>query len=714
MNRRQWLAGCALAALGGAIGPALAETGPIAPPITPKRPRLISQLGRVRIDDYAWLKPMNWQQVWRDPALLDPTILRYLQTENDYSASVLSGQKSLEDALFAEMSGRTAPEPSAPAATDGPWDYFTRYDPGAQHPRYLRRPAGGGPEQLLLDAEARANGKSFLKIVNPAHSPDHRYFAWAEDETGAEKYRIFVKDLKTGAIIADAPIDAFGDFTFSPDSNWLFWTWRDERSRPARIYRRPSSGGPDTLAYEETDPAFLLHVGRTASNGFVVIRIWNDVTSEARVVPAATPEAAPRLVEPRREGVLYSVDHWDDRFVILTNADGAVDFKIMIADPAAPGRVGWRELVPHRPGRFITEIRPFAGYLVRIERIEGNPVIVVRGSVAGADRTVAFGEAAYTLTLLPSPYSARNLDLSFESPRTPKQWLRVDIATGQRHVLAQQDTGPGCDPTRYELLRLHAKASDGALIPITLLRKKGSGQKRTPLMLTGYGSYGYSYETGFSVPVLSLVDRGWGWAVAHVRGGSEKGRAWFEAARTFHKKTSFTDFIACAEHLVAQGHTRPGRIAIHGFSAGGLLVGTAANMRPDLWGAVIGQAPFVDMLNTMSDATHPLVPLTRPVWGDPLADPAAYDYIASYSPYENVGARNYPSTLATTAVGDDRVGFWEPAKWIARLREKSTSGKPMLLHVEIKGGHSGGSGRFEELRLAAKIYAFAMTAISKD
>ena len=325
----------------------------------------------------------------------------------------------------------------------------------------------------------------------------------------------------------------------------------------------------------------------------------------------------------------------------------------------------------------IVELHPRVDDFAWLERVEGNLRILACREDGVPREPAQFDEAAYLLAVQRSEYSDNALWVTIESPRMPPRWARCDLATGARQVLASERTSSTSD---YVLARVHARTGDGAMVPVTVLRAANTPlDGSAPLLLTGYGAYGYSYETGYSAPVLALVDRGWIWAVAHVRGGSEKGRSWFEQARQLKKKTSFTDFIACAEMLIASGHTRAKRIAIHGFSAGGLLVGAVANMRPDLWSAVIGQAPFVDMLNTMSDATHPLVPLTRPVWGDPLSSPEAYDYIASYSPYENVRKQPYPPTLATTAIGDDRVGFWEPAKWIANLRRRSTSGRPMLL-----------------------------------
>ncbi|MGN6621185.1 MAG: S9 family peptidase [Sphingomonas sp.] len=713
MNRRQFLAGTALGALAtGARGFALPHHP--APPITPRRPERIEQLGRVRVDDYAWLKPANWKEVWRDASTLNPSIRAYLAEENRYCDAVLGPTEPLQAQLIAEMKARTAPSPEPPPEEDGDWAYLSRYVPAAQHPLYLRRPRTGGAETLLLDAEARAAGHPYLAIKNAAHSPDQRLFAWAEDATGSEKFTIQVKDIATGALMPDPPTSAFGDFVFSPDSAWLFWVWRDANSRPARLYRRPARGGPDSLVYEETDPAFPMEVLLSASRRYIFIRCWNDVTSEVRIIAGTEPTAAPELVAPRRAGTIYDLEHWQEDFVIRTNADGAEDFELMRAPVTAPQPAYWRPWIAHRPGRFITETHPFAHRFTWIERVEGNLHVMAAGDDGVPHEPVTFDEAAYAIEVQPSDYAGDTLRLTYQSPATPEQWLACDLAAGTRRILAKQKVPSRFDSADYVVKRLHATAPDGASVPITVFHARRTPLDGTaPLMLTGYGAYGYSFVTDFSVPRLSLVDRGWIWAVAHVRGGSEKGWSWFEQARQLKKKASFTDFIACAEELIRTRHTAAKRIALHGYSAGGLLVGAAENMRPDLWGAVIGQAPFVDMLNTMSDATHPLVPLTRPVWGDPLHDPAAYDYIASYSPYDNVGALGYPPTLATTAIGDDRVGVWEPAKWIAKLRARSTSGQPMLLHTEMAGGHLGAAGRYDELAQWARMYAFAIATLGR-
>ncbi|HEV8408786.1 MAG TPA: prolyl oligopeptidase family serine peptidase [Sphingomicrobium sp.] len=708
ISRRNLLAGTAGFVLAASSRAMRHKASAPPPPITPRIPERIEQLGRVRVDDYAWLKPANWKEVWRDSRLLDPSILAYLEEEDRYCDAVLGPTEQLQSELLKEMVARTPERLETPPIADGPFAYFTRFLPGADQPQYLRRPREGGEATVLLDSGQRAAGLKFLNIRNPTHSPDHRLFAWAEDRTGAEKFVIYVKDLETGAILPGRPQDAFGDFTFSADSQFIFWVWRDPKSRPARLYRRPARGGPDALIYEEHDPGFLMEVTRSASGDYLFLRSFNDVTSEVRLIDGHKPLANPVMVQARIAGIDYSVEHWRDRLVMRTNAEGAQDYKLMWAPVGSPTGP-WKEWVPQTPGRTITDLYPRARMLSWLERIEGNLRVMACDESGVRREPFSFSEAAYVLSVKPTEYRENALLLTFESPRTPPRWIHCDLETGRETILNSENVPGVAPPEAYVLKRLHARASDGALVPVTILHAARTHLNGTaPLLLTGYGAYGYSFETGYSAPLLSLIDRGWIWAVAHVRGGGEKGREWFEQARQLKKKISFTDFISCAEALIATRHSSAKRIALHGFSAGGLLVGAANNMRPDLWSAVIGQAPFVDMLNTMSDATHPLVPLTRPVWGDPLSNPAAYDYIASYSPYENVRTRPYPSVLATTAISDDRVGFWEPAKWIATLRRHSTSGEPMLLHTETAGGHQGASGRIDELPQLARMYAFAI------
>lgn len=718
MNRRQlFRSGAALAAcrILGRPKRALALPTPPLPPFTPARPQRITQLGRVRIDDYAWLKPANWKAVWRDPAQLPSEIREHLVDENRYADAVLADGAPVREAIFAEIQARTPVEQTDPPQPDGPFVYLQQYAAGAEHPRYLRQARNGGPEELLFDAEAAAisaaqMGRPYLAIAGVSHSPDHRLFAWAQDDVGSENFTIYIKDLTTGQVLPDPIRQAYGDFVFSPDSQWLFWTWRSSNSRPTKIFRRPARGGADVLVYEETDPGYLMQISRTASNAYVVIRVWNADTSEVRLISAAAPTAPPRLVEPRQPGLLYSLEHWNDRFVVLTNADGAVDFKLMWADEADPSRRTWRPWIDHRPGQFITGMRAFKDHFVRTERTNAQPRVIVAARASLAETDVAFDEAAYAVALnAGDEYDTVLLRLIYQSPRLPRQWIEVDMSNNRRRLQQAETVNGGFDPSRYVVERLFARTGDGADVPITVLRARTTRlDGAAPLMLYGYGAYGFAVEAEFSAANIALVDRGWIYAIAHVRGGSEKGWSWYLAARKFHKKRSFTDFIACADHLADHDYTRRGRIVPYGLSAGGLLVGAVLNMRPDLWAAAIGQVPFVDVLNTMSDASHPLVPLTRPDWGDPLADPRAYDYIASYSPYDNVAARSYPPVLATGGVADDRVGFWEPAKWIAKLRALSTSRAPMLLKIDMNAGHHGEAGRLSAAAQQAALFGFAV------
>ena len=687
------------------------------PPVPRKEPKAIRQLGRERVDDYAWMKDDNWRAVLRDPSVVKAEIREHLEAENAYADALLAPTLALRARLFEEMKGRIKEDDASLPTPDGPFDYFHRYELGAQHPRHVRRPRGeeGGDEAVLLDEEAEAKGKSYYAVDAAAHSPDHALFAWAVDEQGSEYCRILIRDLATGEVSPDGPENATGDFAFSPDSRWLYWIWRDENARPAKIFRRPSRGGMDVLVYEEADNAMFLGVGVTADKSHMLIVCRNQEVSETRLIPAADPCAAPFVAEPRRPGHRYDLDRWGDRWVIRTNQDGAVDFKLMVSRAAVPERSTWEDWIDHRPGRLIAGVAPFARHLVRLERENARDRLVVmrRG---GGEQVIAFEESAYALQLGGGfEYDTAVTRFVYQSPTTPRQWFDYDMRMGARTLRKTQEVPSGHDPARYETRRLHAAAPDGGEVPITILMRKGAPlDGSAPLMLNGYGAYGYHQAATFSTQALSLVDRGWIWALAHVRGGSDKGWGWFLDGRGFHKKNTFTDFIACAELLIGEGYGRAGGIAAYGGSAGGMLVGAVANLRPDLWGAAIAAVPFVDVLNTMSDVTLPLTPPEWPEWGNPLEDPAAYDYIASYSPYENVAAKPYPAVLARAGLSDPRVTWWEPQKWIARLREHTTSGRPVLLKVNLEAGHGGASGRFNHLEEVALDYAFAIWAIEGE
>ena len=721
MNRRDLLATASAALAASALpstvqasGASMSQGRPVAP-VAKKIPVTIEQLGRTRVDEYQWMKDDNWQAVLRDPSLIKADVKEHLTAENAYREAMMASTVPLQNQMFEEMKGRIKEDDSSVPAPDGPWAYYTRYRTGDQHPLFCRRPRDSEDgEVVLLDANALAAGKAYSEVSAAEHSPDHSLFAYAEDAQGSEVHQIYVKDLATGEVLPDPIQSANGNFTFSPDSRWIFWTNRNDNGRPDKIFRRPARGGESTLVYEEEDEGMFIGVGRTADDRFVLISIENQETSEVRYLPADDLAGAPRVLEPRVTARRYDADHWGDRWVIRTNADDAIDFKIVEAPTDAPAKANWKDLVPHTPGRFIEGVALVKDFLGRQERADANTRIVIRDR-AGAEHEIAVDEPAYALSLGgASEFDTTVMRYGYNSPSTPTSTYDYDLATRERTLRKVQEVPSGHDPADYVVERLNAPAADGELVPVTLLRRKSTPvDGSAPLLLYGYGSYGIPMPASFSTNRLSLVDRGWIYAIAHVRGGSDKGWNWFLSARRMTKKNTFTDFIAAAEHLIERNYARAGNIVAQGGSAGGLLMGAVTNMRPDLWAGVIGQVPFVDVINTMSDTSLPLTPPEWPEWGNPIEDPEAYDYMFSYSPYDQVAPRPYPAVLATGGLSDPRVTYWEPEKWVARLRPATTSGKPVLLKINMEAGHGGASGRFDYLKEVAHDYAFAVWAVEK-
>jgi len=692
------------------------------PPVAPKHPKRIEQLGRVRVDDYAWMKDDNWQAVLRDPSVVRADVRDHLVAENAYTEAMLAPTKALQAAMFEEMKGRIKEDDSSVPSPDGPWDYYARYAIGAQHPVHARRPRGaaqvgrGTGEIVLLDEDAESKGKAYYKVGAAEHSPDHGLYAWAVDEQGSEVYRILVKDLATGQVMAEPVESATGGFCWSPCSRWLFWIWRDDNGRPAKVYRRPARGGAadDVLVYDEPDEGFFISVGTTSSDAYIIIGSGDHETSETQIIPATDPTAAAVNFHPRETGLRYDVEHWDGRFFVHTNADEAIDFKVMTTPVDATGRANWRDWAAHKLGRYVVGIGAFKSYFVQLVRENALNSIVIT-ALGGDEHAIAFDEEAFALNLAGGyEFDTTTLRFVYESPTTPRQWFDYDMATRARTLRKTQEIPSGHDPALYVTRRLFARASDGVEVPITVLMKADTPlDGSAPMLLYGYGSYGIPMEPNFSIRNLSLVDRGWIWATAHVRGGSEKGYGWFLDGRGPKKPNTFTDFIASAEHLTAHGYGKAGRIVAYGGSAGGMLMGAIANLHPDLWAGIIGAVPFVDVLNTMSDISLPLTPPEWPEWGNPLEDAAAYDLIAGYSPYDNITAQPYPAVLATGGLSDPRVTYWEPAKWVAKLREETTGEAPILLKINMDAGHGGASGRFDFLKEIALDYAFAVWAVDR-
>ena len=683
------------------------------PPVAPRKPINRTLHGHGRTDDYAWLKDENWQQVMRDPTLLHADVHAYLEAENAYTKAVAAPFQALRETLFAEFRGRIKEDDSSVPAKDGVWEYYHRYREGGQHPVVCRR-APGDPEseQMLLDGDAEAEGEGYYRVGGCAHSSDHRRFGWAADTKGSEFYTLCVKDLETGRRLDDMIEQCSGSFEWATDGRTLFYTVLDENHRPCKISRHRLGDDPagDALVYEEPDPGFFLNVAATESRRFLLLDAHDHVTSEVRLVDAHRPGEVPVLVAEREPGIEYDVSHHGERLIILTNAGGAEDFRIVETPLASLDRAHWSDLVPHRPGVLIAGFAVYARWLVRLERENALPRIVVRDLESGEEHAVAFEEEAYSLGLVPGyEFETDTLRFTYSSMTTPEHVFDYDMRTRKRIVRKVQEVPSGHDPADYVTRRVMAASHDGEAVPISLLYHRYTAlDGSAPLLLYGYGSYGMSMPASFGTTRLSLVDRGFVYAIAHVRGGTERGYAWYTNGKLGKKANTFHDFIAAARALVEHGFTRHGRIAIHGGSAGGLLVGACANMAPELFHAVVAEVPFVDVLNTICDDTLPLTPPEWPEWGNPIESEAAYECIAAYSPYDNIEAKDYPHIIATAGLTDPRVTYWEPAKWVAKLRATKTGDRLLVLHTNMEAGHGGAAGRFDRLKETALVYGFVL------
>jgi oligopeptidase B len=672
-------------------------------------------------DDYAWLRAENWQQVIRDPSVLPDDIRRHLEAENAYLDAVLAPVAELRETLYAELRARLPEVDASVPQADGPWHYFTRFVAGGEYPIHCRRPREGGEavaEEVLVDGNLEAAAHGFYRLGSVRHSPDHRRLAYTEDVAGSELYALRIKDLESGGFLDAGIGNAAAGFAWVNDSATLYYAVYNENHRPYRILRHCLGMAPadDEIVYEENDPAFFLGVDKTESGRFVLIRAHDhSETSEVLAIDAERPEAGPVSIAPRRRGVSYGGGEWRGRFVLRTNADGAEDFKIVEAPVETPGPEHWRELVPHRPGTLIVEMLLFDDWLVRRERVAGLPRLVVRRLADGSEHAIAFDEAAYELSLLPGlEFRTESLRFVYSSPATPQRTFDYDMGRRERKLRKEQRVPSGHDPTRYIVERIAAPGHDGTPVPVTILRRKDVAlDGRAPLWLYGYGAYGISMPASFSTDRLSLVERGFVFAIAHVRGGMEGGFRWYREGKLAAKRNTFLDFIAAAEALIAARYTSVGNIVAQGRSAGGMLVGAAINMRPDLFLAASAEVPFVDVLNTMSDAELPLTPPEWDEWGNPIEDAAARARIAGYCPYTNIRPQDYPHVLATGGLTDPRVTYWEPTKWVAKLRALRTDGRPTLLHMNMEAGHAGSAGRFQRLRETALVHAFALLVAGK-
>jgi oligopeptidase B len=686
-----------------------------ASPVAPRRAHSFTTHGITVTDDYAWLKDQNWQEVLRDPSVLDPDIRRHLEAENAYTESLLGHTAPLQKKLVAEMRGRIKEDDSSVPSPDGPFAYFRRYREGGQHELFGRRPRDGGKETIVLDGDALAGDHAYFKFGGSRHSPDHRLVAWSADIKGSEYFSIRVREWESGRDLDDVVDETDGGMVWATDCKNFFYVKLDDNHRPMQVWRH-RLGTPqanDILVYEEQDAGWFTHIHESTSGRFCVIAGGDHETSEQRLIDLAAPDTPPRLVAAREMGVQYALADRGDELFILTNADDAIDFKIVTAPLAAPERANWRDLIPHRAGIYVIDHDLYSGHMVRLERANALPSIVIRDLASGEEHAIAFDETAYSLDAMGGyEFDTKNLRFSYSSMTTPSEVYDYDMAKRTRVLRKRQEIPSGHNAADYVTTRIMARAEDGAEVPISLLHRRDFKQDgRAPLLLYGYGSYGHAIPASFNASRLSLVDRGFVYAIAHIRGGTDKGWGWYLDGKREKKTNSFDDFSACARALIEANYSSARRIVGHGGSAGGMLMGAVANRAGDLFSGIVAEVPFVDVLNTMLDDSLPLTPPEWPEWGNPIESEKDFRTILSYSPYDNVAAKPYPAILAMAGLTDPRVTYWEPAKWIARLRATMTGGGPVMLRTNMGAGHGGASGRFNRLDEVAIVYAFALWAV---
>jgi oligopeptidase B len=680
------------------------------PPVAHKVPHETTLGGRTLTDDYGWLRNKD-----------APDVVAYLEAENAYTDAMTKRLKPLEDKLYDEALGRVQETDATPPAPFRGWLYYSRTEKGKQYPIECRKrdphananaksSAPDAAEVVLLDPNEIAKTEKFVHIGTDAISDDGNLMAYTLDTTGFRQYTLHVKDLRTGKDLAES-IPRVDAVAFTADGKRLFYVSEDAQTkRGNQLHSHVLGTDPakDALVYEEKDERFDMWLSRSRNLDFIVVQSQSRTTTEARLIDARHPDAAPRIVEPRVADHEYSVEPGRGTLYILTNSGGR-NFRLVTAPLATPDRSHWKELVPHRPDVMLEDVMAFADHVVLRERKDAKVTWRSLDAKTGAAHPIAMDTEVYSLDYEDNKeFSAETFRFSFESPTTSHSVYEEDVRTGARTLL-KRDEVPGFDPSRYASERIHVTARDGTAVPVSLVHAKGIAPDGThPLYLYAYGSYGFPTDLGFNSSLVSLLDRGVVYAVAHIRGGGDLGKPWHDAGRMANKMNTFTDFIDSAEGLLKVGWAKRGAIAIGGRSAGGLLVGAVTNMRPDLWRAVVAGMPFVDVLNTMSDESLPLTTAELEEWGNPKL-PEQLGWMAAYSPYDNVAKKDYPAMLVDSSYNDSQVMYWEPAKWVAKLRANKTDKNPLYLHMNMKpAGHSGVSGRYDHLRERAFDLAFVL------
>ncbi|MCW5624835.1 MAG: S9 family peptidase [Burkholderiales bacterium] len=670
------------------------------PPVAPRHPHRSIVHGKSRIDDYRWLHDKD-----------APAVRAYLEAENDYANAMMAPSKPLQRKLYDEMLARIKETDMGVPVREGGFWYYSRTAKGRQYPIQCRK-AGSldAKEQVILDLNQLAKGHPYLGLGAFDVSPDARLLAFSTDYTGFREYTLRVKNLDTGRLL---PVEIPKARSVAwADSETLFYATEDEAKRSCRVWRHRLGTDEHTLVFQEDDVRFSVGVDLCRSRRFVFITTSSATTSEVRSIPAAAPGTTPTLMVPRRQDHEYYADHHGDHFYIVTNDRGR-NFRLVRAPVTDATEAAWEEVVPHRDDVMLEGVDLFARHYVLHERRGGFPRLSVVQFASGERHEIGFPEPAYSVFGGGNPeFDSGVYRFVYESFVTPDSVYDYDLDTRERRLLKQYEVLGGYDPTRYRSELTYARAKDGTEVPVSLVYRidRRDGDQPSPLLLSGYGAYGYPEMVTFSSARLSLLDRGMVFALAHVRGGGEMGKRWHDAGRMMQKKNTFTDFVACAEHLVDRRFTAPDRLVIEGGSAGGLLMGAVANLRPDLFRAVVSQVPFVDVINTMLDDSLPLTTGEYEEWGNPN-DQLAYDYILSYSPYDNLEPKDYPAMLVETSLHDSQVMYWEPAKYVAKLRTLKTDANPLLLKINMDAGHAGASGRYDYLREIAFTYAFVLGVV---
>lgn len=671
------------------------------PPVATLRPHHSIHHGVTIEDPYFWLRDQSY------PKVDDPDVIDHLKAENAYFEAQMGPHAALVETIFQEMKGRLKEDESSVPQKDGDYLYWRRFEKGAQYKQWMRKLVAGGEEQLILDEAALAKDKEFFRLGGVAISEDDRIMAYSSDTDGSERFTVHFRDLTTGADLPDAIPGTLGGSVFSKDGTSLLYGLVNENWRidTIKLHRMGTDVADDKVIYTEPDHGFQAGVGMTQDRNWIVIATGNNETSELRLLPADDPLATPILVRARKTGVEYDVEAHGETLFIHTN-DTSTQFRLVTAPISTPGE--WTERIAPSPGFYMTSVTTFADFFVVEGRDNGLDQVEIHQYAGGVPKRIEFPEASYSAGLDENPeYEVSRLRLSYESMVTPDTVADYDIATDALKTLKVQEIPSGYDASQYATERVEIVARDGIKVPVSIVYKKcfkkdGNG----PLYIYGYGAYGYAIPPGFSILRLSLLDRGFAYAIAHIRGGDDLGQQWQLDGKLAKRMNTFNDFVDCAKGLIDLGFAKPGRIVAAGGSAGGELMGAVVNSDPELWGAIAAHVPFVDVLNTMLDDSLPLTPGEFPEWGNPIIDKAAFDLIRSYSPYDQVKAQAYPPLLVTAGLNDPRVTYWEPAKWVAKLRANKTDANLLMLKTNMGAGHGGKSGRFERLREDAEEFAF--------